>query len=49
LRRAKEGETGFDSLTVNDNVIASGLQRVRPGIVVRTKPYEPSPASMLER
>jgi multidrug efflux system membrane fusion protein len=40
FRPAVAGETGEDSLTPNDNVIVSGLQKVRPGATVNPKPAE---------
>jgi len=49
IRRVREGETGVDSLVAGEKVIVSGLQRVRPGMEVRTKPYELSPAALIDR
>lgn len=49
IRRAREGEAGTDSLVAGEKVIVSGLQRVRPGMEVRTKPYELSPAALADR
>ncbi len=46
VRRAKQGEEGFDSLKPGENVVVTGLQRVRQGVSVRTKPYELPPAAM---
>jgi len=40
LRQAKAGEAGEDSLRPGERVIVSGLQRVRPGMVVDPKPFD---------
>jgi multidrug efflux system membrane fusion protein len=45
LRRAKPGEEGFDSLKAGEEVVVTGLQRVRQGVSVRTKPYELPPSA----
>jgi multidrug efflux system membrane fusion protein len=49
IRRARGEETGTDSLVAGEKVIVTGLQRVRPGIEVRTKPYELSPGALVDR
>lgn len=49
FRVAREGETGEDSITASDSVIVSGLQRAKPGSVVRSKPYELTPSEVAER
>jgi multidrug efflux system membrane fusion protein len=38
LRLAASGEKGEDSITANDSVVVSGLQRIRPGVKVTPKP-----------
>lgn len=40
FRQVREGETGEDSIKAGENVIVGGMQRVRPGITVQTKPFE---------
>jgi multidrug efflux system membrane fusion protein len=40
LRQAKAGETGEKSLQPGERVIVSGLQRVRPGMVVDPKTFD---------
>jgi multidrug efflux system membrane fusion protein len=39
LRLAAEGEEGKDSLTKDDRVIVTGLQRIQPGVTAEPKPY----------
>jgi membrane fusion protein, multidrug efflux system len=43
LRAAASGEQGEDSLKAGEQVIVSGLQRVRPGLTVEPKPLEAAP------
>jgi RND family efflux transporter MFP subunit len=38
VRLAKQGEVGVPSLTANDQVVVSGLQRIRSGMTVDPKP-----------
>jgi multidrug efflux system membrane fusion protein len=38
-RAAHEGEAGEDSIRPGERVIVTGMQRIRPGMPVETKPY----------
>lgn len=38
-RPAREGETGAPSIRPGERVIVTGMQRIRPGVTVETKPY----------
>jgi multidrug efflux system membrane fusion protein len=40
LRLAEKGEKGEDSLTKDDRVIVTGLQRIQQGVNVEPKPYD---------
>ena len=39
VRAAREGEEGVDSLTKDEQVVVTGLQRVRAGATVEPRPY----------
>jgi multidrug efflux system membrane fusion protein len=41
MRLAKKGEKGEDSLTKDDQIIVTGLQRIQQGVKVEPKPYSP--------
>lgn len=45
VRPVQNGEKGEPSLREGEKVIVSGLQRVRPGVTVDPKPYEPEKAN----
>jgi membrane fusion protein, multidrug efflux system len=49
FRVTREGEAGEDSIKAGEPVIVSGLQRAKPGAVVRTKPYELTRGEIAER
>lgn len=49
VRLAGADEQGEDSVTAESVVIMSGLQRIRAGAIVQTRPYEFSPSQMAAR